>query len=54
MAPIAATTVAAKVWQRPIVVHVGLLGNVADNNRGGHNGGGRWNGHCKGKPCWLS
>jgi len=48
------TTAAAKAWQRPALVQVGLLGTVSADNRGGNGGGGRWNGKCKGKPCWLS
>ena len=54
MASIATTAVAARTWQRPAVIRVGLLGHVAIDNRGGNGGGGRWNGNCKGKPCWLS
>jgi len=54
MASRATNAAITRPWRRPALVRVGLLGDVADDNRGGFNGGGRWNGNCKGRPCLLS
>ena len=39
-----------KAWTPPLLQRLGTMRDVADN-RGGNNGGGRWNGNCNGKPC---